>query len=156
MTVAYRSVTGVSPSTLVALTDVLCTERRLLDELVSVLRRQRDAVARDDLQTVEDTVFATHRVLRTLDEARRRRRSVNRLLGESDDLSLSELEDALGSCMTDVLRRARDELERAARTLAHEVDVNRRILRRALAVGSDLADVLAGPNLPLFPALTTG
>jgi hypothetical protein len=156
MTAAYRPVTKVPPTALAALTDALRSERRLLGELVGVLRQQRDAVTRDDLQTVEDTVFATHRVLRTMEEARRRRRSLNRLLGESDDLSLPELENALGSCMTDVLRHARDELEAAARTLASEVDINRRVLRRALATGQELTDVLCTPVLSPLTVLAAG
>ena len=57
-----------------SMTDALTTERRLLDELISVMRRQRSAVGDDDLQRVDDSVFATHRVLVTLNEARRRRR----------------------------------------------------------------------------------
>ena len=53
-----------------SLTDALKTERRLIDELISVMKRQRSAVGDDDLQAVDDSVFATHRVLVTLSEAR--------------------------------------------------------------------------------------
>ena len=48
-----------------SLTDALVTERRLIDELIGVMRRQRSAVGQDDLQSVDDSVFATHRVLVT-------------------------------------------------------------------------------------------
>jgi hypothetical protein len=68
------SVTRTVLSPVDSLTDALTTERRLLDELIVVMRRQRTAVGQDDLQAVDDSVFSTHRVLVTLSEARRRRR----------------------------------------------------------------------------------
>lgn len=126
-----------------ALADALRSEYRLLDELIAVLQRQRSAVVEEDLQTVEESVYSTHRVLNTLNEARRRRRSLNRLLGESDDLSTRELDHALGTRMTDELRAARDQLEAIARVLSREVEVNRRVLRDALSSGQLTPDVAA-------------
>ncbi|MEP6494633.1 MAG: flagellar export chaperone FlgN [bacterium] len=127
-----------------SLTDALATERRLLDELIAVMRRQRSAVGEDDLQAVDDSVFATHRVLVTLSEARRRRRNLNALIGHREDLGIHALDEALGSRMTDALRSARDELHTAARALSREVSLNRRILREALACGDAYARTLAG------------
>ena len=46
--------------------------------------------------------------------------------------------------MTPALRDARDELHNAARALSHEVALNRRILREALARGDAYARTLAG------------
>lgn len=136
---------GESPiATVAALTDVIQSECRLLRELLTVMQRQREAVAADDLQSVEESVYATHRVLHTLNEARRRRRSINRMLGESDDLSIHGLDQALGVRMPDDLRRARDELELLARALSAEVDVNRRVLRQALAAGDEYVRTLCG------------
>ncbi|MGH2898498.1 MAG: flagellar export chaperone FlgN [Solirubrobacteraceae bacterium] len=134
--------TVVSP--LDSLTDALLTERRLIDELIAVMRRQRDAVGHDDLQKVDDSVFATHRVLVTLNEARRRRRTLNTLIGQREDIGIHSLDEALGPRMTPALRDARDELHVAARTLSREVALNRRILREALAVGDAYARTLAG------------
>jgi FlgN protein. len=127
-----------------SMTDALTTERRLLDELISVMRRQRSAVGDDDLQRVDDSVFATHRVLVTLNEARRRRRTLNALIGQREDIGIHALEEALGPRMTPALRDARDGLHQAARTLSHEVALNRRILREALACGDAYARTLAG------------
>lgn len=140
ITIATRTV--VSP--IDSLTDALATERRLLDELITVLRRQREAVGEDDLQKVDDSVFATHRVLVTLNEARRRRRSLNTLIGQREDMGIHQLDEALGSRMTPALREARDELHNAARALSREVALNRRILREALACGDAYARTLAG------------
>jgi hypothetical protein len=120
-------------SSIDSLVDALSAERRLLEELIAVMRRQRSAVGDDDLQSVDDSVFATHRVLVTLNEARRRRRSLNSLNGLVEDIGIHALEEALGPRMTPALREARDELQNAARALSHEVSVNRRILRTALA-----------------------
>jgi hypothetical protein len=144
-TIAAPGSPGESPATMVAaLTEVLRAEGRLLQELLAVMQRQRAAVAADDLQAVEESVYATHRVLHTLNEARRRRRSINRLLGESDDLTIRELDGVLGGAMPHELRSARDELELLARTLSREVDINRRVLRQALATGDDYVRTLCG------------
>lgn len=144
----YRSVADTPLSALRALTDALRSEFRLLQELITVMQRQRAAVAADDLITVEESVYSTHRVLHTLSEARRRRRSLNRLLGESDDLPIRDLDTVLGSRMTDDLRDARNDLETAARSLSGEVEVNRRVLRRALASGDDFVRALYGAAEP--------
>jgi hypothetical protein len=82
------SVTRTIVSPVESLTDALRTERRLLDELIQVMRRQRAAVGKDDLQAVDDSVFSTHRVLVTLSEARRRRRNLNTLIGQHEDLGI--------------------------------------------------------------------
>jgi hypothetical protein len=142
--VKSRYATGSPAATVAAMTDVLRSECRLLQELLGVMQRQREAVAADDLHAVEESVYATHRVLHTLNEARRRRRSINRLLGESDDLPLGGLDDVLGMRMPEELRKTRDELELLARALTSEVDINRRVLRHALATGDDYVRTLCG------------
>lgn len=127
-----------------SLTDALVAERRLIDDLIAIMRKQRNAVGDDDLQVVDDSVFATHRVLVTLSEARRRRRNLNALLGQPEDLGIHALDDALGSRMTPGLRAARDELHVSAKTLSREVSLNRRVLKEALAAGDQYARTLAG------------
>ena len=133
-----------------ALSDALRAEERLLSELVAIIRRQRDAVARDDLDALDDTVFATHRLLLTLGEARRRRRSLNELLGESDDLSLEALSAAFGNAPPPDIAGASRALADVATTLHREVDMNRRVLRQAIDSGDQLVRVLS--NVPDDPA----
>lgn len=133
-----------APGTLDALLDSLKSERKLLEDLAATMRRQRAAVGGDDLQTVDDTVFATHRILATLGQARLRRRQLSRLLAGVDEFPMRELEEVVGPQMTDALRGARDELQASAQSLAREVDVNRRILRDALTHGEAHARALAG------------
>jgi hypothetical protein len=87
-------------------------------------------------------------VLVTLGEARRRRRTLNTLIGQREDLGIHALEDALGPRMTPALRTARDGLHNAARALSREVALNRRILREALACGDAYARALTGADAP--------
>ena len=134
----------IPPAALDALLDALVSERRLLDDLAATMRRQRTAVGADDLPSVDDSVFATHRILATLGQARTRRRQINRLLVGIEELPARDLDEALGDYMSDALRAARDELVSSAAALAREVDVNRRVLRDALSTGDAQARVLAG------------
>ena len=129
-----------APSPIESLTDALATEGRLIEELITVMRRQRTAIDSDNFQLVADSVFATHRVLLTLSEARRRRRALNTLIGQHEDLGIHALDDALGQRMTPGLRAARDGLYDAARVLSCEVALNRRLLREARARSSTDAD----------------
>ena len=126
-----------APAVLDALANAVTSEVRLLEDLIGIMRRQRKAVASDDLQGVDDSVYATHRVLVTLAEARRQRRSLNQLVDGSEELPLKTLENVLGDRMTDALRFARDGLHAAALTLSKEVEINRSVLREALAAGTD-------------------
>lgn len=135
---------GPSAAVLDAFCGAITAEIRLLEDLVGIMRSQRAAVAADDLQGVDDSVFATHRVLVTLAEARRHRRALNELLGTSEDLALRDLEDFLGEHMTDPMRFARDGLRAVALTLSQEVEMNRQVLREALYTGTDFIRTLYG------------
>jgi len=131
-------------ATLASLVDAHHTERRLLDDLIGIMCRQRSAVAADDLQGVDDSVFATHRILVTLGEARRRRRALNTIVGGSDELDSTALADALGGSIPQPLAEAREALRAAAADLARQVDVNRKLLREALANGEEYVRKLVG------------
>jgi hypothetical protein len=141
-------------ASIAALADALRTETRLLEGLVATMRTQREAVARDDLDGVDNSVFATHRILMSLGESRRRRRSLNRLLGEGDDLSVAALEQFFGSTLPDDVREATNDLASAARTLQREVDMNRRVLRHAIEAGDHFVRSLygAGPSKVGYPS----
>lgn len=146
--------TSVGPD---ALLDALASERRLIEELVEIMRRQRNAVVHNDLPEVDDSVYSTHRVLRTLGEARRRRHSLTRALGRSDDPGIERLDRMLGERMTVPLRTARDELRTAALTLSHEVELNRHLLREALVAREDcLPTMSAAPGPELLPSGDSG
>lgn len=131
-----------------SLTDALQTERRLLDELGKVLIRQRESIGKDDLEAIDESVYSAQRVLRTLQEARRRRRSLLELIGVDRELPLRELEDQLGAVVNDVLAVARDELLTAAEALSRELNNNRQVIDGALNVGEELLRVFTGNNEP--------
>jgi phosphate uptake regulator len=126
------------------LADALQSERRLIDELIHIMRQQREAVAADNLQGVDDSVFAVQRVLLTLGEARKRRRALNARLGQPEDVALKDLLEAMGPYATDQLHASREALQGSARSLAREVSVNRQVLREALSNGEELVRTLAG------------
>ena len=151
----YDAATNFGPPTtalLDALHDALVSERRLLDDLIAQMRRQRAAVGGDDIQGVDDSTFATHRILATLGQARQRRRQLNVLLGGSEDLTLRDLEQSLGDQIDGRLREARQRLQMAADLLAREVGMNRKLLREALNSGDQYVRTLVGapPSLPTY------
>lgn len=136
------------PPLLDGLADALRSERRLIDELIGILKQQREAVAADDLQRVDDSVFSVQRVLLTLGEARKRRRALNVRMGQAEEIALRDLLEALGPRANDDLRALRAGLQESARTLTREVSTNRQILRVALTTGEELVRTLAGVSAP--------
>src|SRR5665213_955054 len=134
----------VSPAALEALSDALLSERKLIDDLTEIVLRQRAAVAVDDLQAWDDSVFATHRLLLTLGEARKGRRSINAMAGCKEETGVKHLEEALGPWMTPKLRNAREELQVAAGRLSREIGINRRILREAIANSDSFVRAVVG------------
>lgn len=141
-----------SPAVIDALTDALSAERKLIGELTDVMLRQRSAVGADDLQGVDDSVFATHRLLLTLGEARKRRRGINTLMGWSEDAGVKQLDELLGDAMSPRLRSERDDLQTAARHLSREIEINRRVLREALANNEAFVRVMCGAPAEVAPS----
>lgn len=131
--------------TLASLAESLGAESRLLEQLVGVLQDQREGVAKDDVEMVDDSVHAAHRVMHTLAEARRRRNTLVHLLTDRRDVGVRALCDALGTHMTDEIVDRRTALERAAESVSREVALNRSILTRALQAGNDYVQRLVAP-----------
>jgi hypothetical protein len=115
-----------------ALCTVLATETRLLNELIAIMQRQREGASCGNLTMVDDSVFATQRVLHTLAEARRRRREIYRMLGAPEDAGARALAATLGSSLAPDLGQALETLMTAASELAQHVEANRVALRKAL------------------------
>jgi hypothetical protein len=132
------------------LADTIRSETKLLTELSATMQRQRRAVAIDDLEGIDESVFSTQRVLATLAEARRRRRWLSELLGEGGDLSLSALESFFGGNPPENVRAATAQLGEAARQLQSEVDLNRRVLQHAIDASNAHVRALCG-----IPAATS-
>lgn len=123
-------------------------ETRLLARLVELMRRQRAGVANDDVEAVDDSVFAVHRVLHTVAEARRQRRETIFAHTGRDEVGLDELETAFGPAMSPALAEARDRLKRVAQELAAEVEINRHVLKRALSSGEAYVEAIRGGPSP--------
>ncbi|MGH7552807.1 MAG: flagellar export chaperone FlgN [Longimicrobiales bacterium] len=113
------------------LIEALERETRLLLELAVVLKRQREGFAAQDAQAVDDSIFAVHRVMRTLEEARRRRRAVLRIVVGDENVPVRELERALGSRVSPALAGARDRLQDVVRLVERDIIRNRQVLRDA-------------------------
>lgn len=133
-----------APTHFRALADALSSEQRLLDELARVLVAQRDGISQDDLDALDGSVFSAHRVFRTLQEARARRRSLLELVGVPSDTSLKDLAEALGPRMTDEVSDALGALLSSAEALARELQMNRRVIDGAMAVGERLLRLFTG------------
>lgn len=133
-------------------------ECRLLGDLAGVLRRQREGVATDDVTIVDESVFAANRVVRTLEEARRRRRTLLGMLAGAQDTTLDDLEMALGRLMTKDLASVRDRLRAQARSVAREIEINRRVLRGAMEQGDRFMHAICGgtPSRSYEPGESAG
>ena len=139
--------TGPSiPALLDAMVDALVSERRLLDDLIAQMRRQRAAVGADDIQGVDDSTFATHRILATLGQARQRRRQLNLLLGGSEECTLTELEQSHGAHIDSRFTEARQRLQHSADMLTREVGMNRKLLREAINANDQHVRTLVGAS----------
>jgi hypothetical protein len=107
-------------------------EARLVSDLIALQLQQRVAITDDNLIAIEDTTFATQRILCTLSESQRLRRAL------SDHLAVVEL----GS----VCKLERDQLLELTLVLAREVQVNRGLLRQSLVSGVERGDAnTSGP-----------
>ena len=135
---------AIAPALLDALYDALVSERKLLDDLIAQMRRQRSAVGSDDIDGVDDSTFATHRILATLGQARQRRRQLNVLLTDNEDTTLRQIEEMLGARMNARLVDARQRLQHSADILAREVGMNRKLLREAITSNDQHVRTLVG------------
>lgn len=126
------------------LSAALAEESALVLELAAIMRRQRAGIAVDDITMVDDSVFAAHRLLRTMGEARRRRAVLTRALVGAADVPITALESALGPALAPDVENAVGDLRAAARQLDRELSLNRRVLEDALRAGEERIQLLGG------------
>jgi FlgN protein len=127
----------------VLLVSALEEEVGLLDGLRKIFVVQREALAEGDPRALDDGVFAATRVMRTMEEARRRRRRLTtNLLGS--DVDFDELDTILTGPLNRSVRAGQDQVRAAAARLRREVALLRRILRVALSDNRRYLDILLG------------
>ena len=119
-------------------------EAKLLADLLQVLERHREAVAGEDLTTVDDTIFSAQRILRTLAEARLKRRTLLEILGIDPEIPIDELEEFLSPRATLELRETVQAFRSVALRLTGELEVNRQVLSSAFESTETLLEVLGG------------
>lgn len=127
------------------LVEALEQEVGLLDGLRSVFVAQREAISLGDPRALDDGVFAATRIMRTMDEARRRRRHLtSTLLGS--DLDFDELDAVLADARNRPVRNALIQVREAAGRLRSEVRMLRQILQVSLSDNRRHLEVLLGDS----------
>lgn len=127
---------------LAELTRALDRERALVIELQETLVHQRAGVASSEAEAVNASVDAIGRLLLALGEARTTRTRIVAALTGDAALPIDRLEAALGAPLPPALETARAALRTAAEGVAHEVAINRAVLRRAVEAGESFLQAL--------------
>lgn len=128
------------------LISALDEEVELLDGLRKIFATQREALAGGDPMALDDGVFAATRVMRTMEEARRRRRRLTtNLLGS--ELDFDEMDTVLTGSVNRPIRAARERVRSAAASLREEVAMLRRILQVALRDNRVYLETLLGDGV---------
>jgi capsid protein len=117
-------------------------ESGIVCELRDALIQQRAGVASSEAAAVNASVDAIGRILLTLEEARSHRTGIVAALAGDPRLGLDRLEAALGAPLSARVEEARAGLCRAAGEVAHEVAINRAVLRRAVEAGEAFLQAL--------------
>lgn len=135
-------VNSPSPVGMGHLARALEREAELLSDLTAILQEQRQAVETEDLTGVDATIFSAQRILRTLAEVRVKRRTLLEIMRLDPDLSLDDLEEAMGPRATPEVGAAAQKLRGVALKLNRDLEVNRKVLQSAIQSGEDLARAL--------------
>jgi hypothetical protein len=123
--------TEETPDWIAGLSRALRDEASVLEQLEGAMAAQRAAVAANDDETLKASSLAVARIVRTLEEAKKRRASVVHYLTGREDLALNQLEYFLGEPLPLDLDTARAQLRLAAQSVAREATVNKAVLRSA-------------------------
>ena len=117
------------------LIEVLQIERRLVDRLSRLLARQRAAIFAGAGDEIIECTYAMQRVLRTVEEARKQRRTYATHLVGGGDLTVPELIERLSPLGSSALTESLVDISASARTLRAESLAHRLLLERV--VGDD-------------------
>jgi hypothetical protein len=138
------------------LTLALERECRLIDELHRAVLQQREAVAREDVPSVEASIRLAGRTLLTLQETRRYRATVlQRLVGDPAQ-PLADLERRFEAPLPETLLAVRTRVQQSATEVAEEVWRNEEMLLAALRERDALLLELLTGIRPTTPAEQPG
>lgn len=127
------------------LIDALNSEAEEIANLTSSIEDQRVAIEQDKIDKIDESVFAIHRILLTLSEAKRHRIEVATLMGIDDpEGGLSMLERLHQYENSADLYNAVTRLRASATSLSKLVRINRSILREALTQNERHAAAVLG------------
>lgn len=129
----------------------------LLRDLRNGLLQQREALARDDAAELERVVHDIGRTLLALRETRRERARLVEIVTGDADSTLPDLVQRLTIAEAEPCRAAVGELHLAARAAQRELEVNQRVIRKAIETGEQFLHQMltasAGPEPPVgYPA----
>ena len=119
--------TEETPDWLAGLSRALRDEATVLDQLERAMASQRAAVAANEDEALHSSSQAVGRIVRTLEEAKKRRASIVHYLTGREDLALNQLEYFLGDPLPLDLDTARAQLRLAAQSVAREAVVNKAV-----------------------------
>jgi len=138
---------GLAPGWSGRILDCLKSESALLHRLEGILQAQRDAVEASDLDTLEHNTYQAQRVLRTLQEAGRRRAGVLEVGLGRPNVTLDDLERH-GVPLSSDLLEARSELHRIVRRVETALRLNRQLLTEVTRTNDQTARTLLGGESP--------
>ena len=149
-----ESENDATPRSMLELAAALGTEMHNLRHLLETLQLQRTAIAKSDVDAINENIFAMRRLLLTLSEARRYRELVVEKLGAPPDIA-PRWGDAHEANRVNAppwssasIQSLRDELQKLAAEVAREVETNRKILFGVIAAGEELIRVIVGAVVP--------
>lgn len=126
------------------LLEALNSEAEEISKLTSSIEDQRAAIEQDKIDKIDESVFAIHRILLTLSEAKKHRIEVAALMGVDTEGGLSMLERLPQYESSEELYNAVSRLRASATSLSKLVRINRSILREALAQNERHAAAVLG------------
>jgi hypothetical protein len=127
--------TGPTAEAVRSLLAGLGIEVRLLRDLESGLLEQRAALARDDAVQLERVVHQIGRTLLALRETRRERTRLVEVVTGDAGSGLADVVELLTIADAGRYRAAVGELHLVARAAQRELDVNQRVIRKAIETG---------------------
>ncbi len=146
-----RSPIDKTPGRIAQLVRALNAETGILLELRETLVKQREAVAISNQESVENSIHAMGRIILTLEETRRQRRSLLGLVCNGEDVSLNDIEEYVSVVPEDFIE-ARAAVREQSVATANDLAINQHVLDRVLQAGDTFLQRLFSSALEASPS----